>query len=153
MITYLIGDATQPLYRPAIIAHICNSVGGWGRGFVMAVSKRWSSPERIYRMNFKQGLGTTLFAQVEPDLWVANMIAQFDIGLGKGCLIDWSALDKCLAQVREKALELKASVSLPRIAMGLGGCRHWSQVREPLEKGLRDVNVFVYDFLKKGETK
>ena len=47
---YLKGDATCP-QAPGnkIIAHICNDIGGWGRGFVMALSKRWDEPEQQYR--------------------------------------------------------------------------------------------------------
>lgn len=49
-LTYQIGDATQPNGDgPRIIVHVCNDVGGWGKGFVVAVSKRWREPERRYR--------------------------------------------------------------------------------------------------------
>ena len=35
------GDATSPQAKgPKIIAHACNDIGGWGAGFVVAVSKR-----------------------------------------------------------------------------------------------------------------
>src|SRR5262245_22379163 len=44
------GDATAPrVDGPKIIAHVCNDVGGWGAGFVLAVSRRWPEPERAYR--------------------------------------------------------------------------------------------------------
>ena len=46
---YTIGNATQPEGRPAIIVHVCNDVGAWGRGFVLALSRRWPEPERRYR--------------------------------------------------------------------------------------------------------
>jgi len=49
-IHYLIGDATKPdVAGNKIIAHICNDVGGWGKGFVLAISKSWPEPERKYR--------------------------------------------------------------------------------------------------------
>ncbi len=36
-ITYLTGDATQPQSAgPKLIVHVCNDIGGWGRGFVVA---------------------------------------------------------------------------------------------------------------------
>src|SRR4029077_8760714 len=28
---------------------VCNDAGGWGKGFVIAVSRRWPEPERRYR--------------------------------------------------------------------------------------------------------
>ena len=44
------GDATSPQAKgPKIIAHICNDLGGWGKGFVLAISRRWPEPERAYR--------------------------------------------------------------------------------------------------------
>lgn len=49
-ITYHIGDATAPDGRgPGVIAHVCNDSGGWGKGFVLAVSRRWPEPEAAYR--------------------------------------------------------------------------------------------------------
>src|SRR5262249_13954931 len=49
-IQYLQGDATSPQAKgDKIIAHICNDLGGWGKGFVLAVSRRWSEPEASYR--------------------------------------------------------------------------------------------------------
>mgnify|MGYP002351074259 FL=1 len=44
-IIYLKGDATKPEgLGPRIIAHICNDVGLWGKGVVLAISKRWKLP-------------------------------------------------------------------------------------------------------------
>ena len=49
----VVGDATDPQFSSisevAIIPHICNDQGGWGRGFVLALSKKWKAPERAYR--------------------------------------------------------------------------------------------------------
>ncbi|WP_261986759.1 hypothetical protein [Actinomadura sp. HBU206391] len=44
------GDATSPQAKgPKIITHVCNDRGGWGKGFVLAISRRWPEPEREYR--------------------------------------------------------------------------------------------------------
>lgn len=49
-IIYLKGDATNPQTEGnKIIAHICNDLGGWGKGFVLAISRRWKKPENEYR--------------------------------------------------------------------------------------------------------
>jgi hypothetical protein len=41
------GDATSPQAKgPKLIAHIGNDLGGWGKGFVLAVSRRWPEPEQ-----------------------------------------------------------------------------------------------------------
>jgi len=82
-ISYEKGDATAPLGDgPKVIVHVCNDIGGWGKGFVMAISKRWSKPEQSYREWHKHGtdvpfaLGQVQFVEVEPSLWVANVIGQ-----------------------------------------------------------------------------
>ena len=39
-VNYIVGDATNPKKEGnKIIVHICNDIGGWGKGFVMAISK------------------------------------------------------------------------------------------------------------------
>jgi hypothetical protein len=46
----LIGDATKPEGAGVkIIAHVCNDIGAWGRGFVLALSKLSPAPERAFR--------------------------------------------------------------------------------------------------------
>ena len=82
-INYLTGDATAPQGSgPKIIVHVCNDVGGWGKGFVVAVSRRWKEPEKQYRAWKKDPsdqpfeLGEVQFVQVEDDIWVANLIGQ-----------------------------------------------------------------------------
>lgn len=49
-INYIKGDATNPVGdEPKIIVHVCNDIGGWGKGFVMALSNKWKEPETQYR--------------------------------------------------------------------------------------------------------
>ncbi len=73
-INYSTGDATAPDGEgPKIIVHVCNDKGGWGKGFVVAVSKRWPEPEAQYRRWSKEGgeapfaLGQVQFVEVEPE--------------------------------------------------------------------------------------
>lgn len=72
-VNYIIGDATNPVtIGNKIIVHVCNDIGGWGKGFVIAISKRWKQPEQQYREWFKSienfGLGQVQFVQVEEEL-------------------------------------------------------------------------------------
>lgn len=145
MITYLKGDATDPKQRPAIIAHICNDEGKWGRGFVVALSKRWKEPEAAYRLmsRSKVELGYQQLVGVAPNLWVYNMVAQRGVGNGDICRVDHLALDHCLEVLKWEALERGASVHMPRIGCGLGGAK-WYQI-EPALRKLGDVPVYVYD--------
>jgi O-acetyl-ADP-ribose deacetylase (regulator of RNase III) len=154
-ITYLKGDATCPQAKGVkIICHVCNDIGGWGKGFVLAVSKRWKQPEvayRIWHASGRQGgfvLGSVQFVQVERLIWVANMVAQRGIKRGRsGPPIRYEALAACLQQVALKARELNAYVHMPRIGFGLAG-GEWSKVEPIIEEHLiaAGVPVTVYDF-------
>ncbi|CAL9593773.1 hypothetical protein SUDANB99_05259 [Streptomyces sp. enrichment culture] len=153
-IRYVQGDATAPLGKGVkIIAHVCNDLGGWGKGFVVALSRRWPEPEAAYRRWHREragndfGLGAVQYVQVGPYLWVANMVGQRGIRTGsKGVPVRYEAIDAALDALAGKAAELGASVHMPRIGCGLAGGR-WSRV-EPLIAGrlvARGIPVTVYD--------
>lgn len=149
MITYLKGDATKPKSKDnKIIAHICNDIARWGKGFVMAISKRWSQPRKDYMALKDYSLGTTQFIPVEDDLWIANMIAQHKIySKNKNeRFVRYSAIRSCLKEVANKAQELKASVHMPRIGAGLGG-GDWDIIEKIIEEELceKNIEVFVYE--------
>lgn len=150
-VTYVVGDATRlRAGGPAIIAHVCNDIGGWGRGFVVAVTRRWPEPEREYRRWFRAGfeLGQIQLVPVEPDLWVANMIGQHDIRRGPDGTppIRYAAIEQCLATLADRATELGASVHMPRIGAGLAG-GHWDDIEPLILRTLsaRDIPVTIYD--------
>ncbi|HZM81461.1 MAG TPA: macro domain-containing protein [Candidatus Limnocylindrales bacterium] len=149
------GDATKPQAQgPKIVAHVCNDVGGWGKGFVVAVSRRWMEPERDYREWHREradndfGLGAVCLVRVEPDLWVANMVGQHDMrATSAGPPIRYEAIEQCLNTLADKALELGASVHMPRIGCGLAGGT-WDRIEPIVVRTLceRDVEVTVYDY-------
>lgn len=149
------GDATSPQAKgPKIIAHVCNDLGGWGRGFVLAVSRRWPEPERDYRQWHRGrarndfGLGAVRLVPVQPGLWVANMVAQRGIRTGSnGPPIRYPAVETCLTTLAAQALRLDASVHMPRIGCGRAGGR-WDLIEPIVVRTLCDagVAVTVYDF-------
>ncbi|MDF6046304.1 macro domain-containing protein [Streptomyces sp. JH14] len=154
-ITYVRGDATAPHGKGVkLIAHVCNDLGGWGKGFVLALSHRWPEPEAAYRRWHRDragndfGLGAAQFVQVGPYVWVANMVGQRGIRTGsKGVPVRYEAMDAALESVAERAVELGASVHMPRIGCGLAGGT-WSRVEPLIERRLlsRGVAVTVYDY-------
>jgi O-acetyl-ADP-ribose deacetylase (regulator of RNase III) len=149
VITYLKGDATQPQGPEGlkIIAHICNNIGGWGRGFVISLSNRWSEPEIEYRKWSKQDtfkLGAVQYVRVEPLLYVANMIAQEGYGKESKPPIRYPALRNCLASLERQASRHKASIHMPRIGCGLAG-GDWTEVEKLIQEKLGNLQVFVYD--------
>ncbi|MEU5811429.1 macro domain-containing protein [Streptomyces sp. NPDC047718] len=148
------GDATSPQAKgPKIIAHVCNDIGGWGKGFVLALSKRWPEPEADYRAWHRGragndfGLGAVRLVRVKDDTWVANMVGQRGIRTGSaGVPIRYDALERCLAALAGHAVELGASVHMPRIGCGLAGGK-WSRVEAMVTQAMseRGVAVTVYD--------
>jgi O-acetyl-ADP-ribose deacetylase (regulator of RNase III) len=135
-----------------IICHVCNDIGGWGKGFVLALSKRWEAPEAAYRQWYAAGtdfaLGAVQFVQVEPYIWVANLIGQRGTKTGSsGPPVRYGAIAIGLAKIAEKARELGASVHMPRIGCGLAG-GEWGKVEPLIEQHLcgAGVAVTVYDF-------
>lgn len=154
-IKYLKGDATSPQAKGIkIICHICNNLGGWGKGFVLAISKKWPEPEQDYRKwhkdraknNFE--LGALRLIQVEKYIYVANMVAQHGMKTGsKGPPIRYDAVKICLDQLAIKAAELEASVHMPRIGCGLAGGK-WEKIEPIVIETLinNGITTYVYDY-------
>ncbi len=153
MISYVKGDATRPQEAgPKVIAHVCNDKGGWGAGFVLAVSRRWTRPEECYRewnshrrpeemrlQNPTKGkilvttgdfeLGHVQLVQVEHDVYVANMVAQKGMldRAGDGPPIRYAALERCLERLAVLAKMLPdgpggMNRAVPSIHMPRIGC-------------------------------
>jgi hypothetical protein len=126
------GSATDPHGGPVtdgvIIAHLCNHIGAWGKGFVLAIDDLSPAPKVAYQHYAKThkkqlALGVTQFIEVEPHLFVANMIAQNGIDTSQGsCLVDYGALNKCLENVFLRAVLLRCNVHIPAgMGSGLAG--------------------------------
>lgn len=168
MITHVHGDATVPLGSgPKLIIHICNDLGRWGKGFVVAISSRWAQPEANYRAwyagrsttrdtpgqvistssNFS--LGEIQLVQVRSDVYVVNMIAQHGIGPGvSGPPIRYKALESCLEKTACVASSLSASVHMPKIGTGLAQ-GDWKVIASIIERTLvaRGLTVTVYNWV------
>ncbi len=155
-ITYLKGDATNPKGNDQrVIVHICNDIGKWGKGFVLAISKRWKSPEAVYRAAFSSrqnpGLGEVQFITVDVNLVVANIIGQSGIRSPSDTKtpapIRYAAVRKGLQEVAEFAKKENASVHMPRIGCGLAGGR-WEEIEPIIIETLvgQGIDVCVYDF-------
>ena len=150
------GDATRPQGDgPKVIVHVCNDAGGWGAGFVVALSRRWKGPEELYRRWHREGagdgrppfaLGEVQFVPVEDDLWVANLVGQHGLKTVNGVPpVRYDAIRDGLKTVARFAKESGASVHMPRIGAGLAG-GDWARISRIIEEELvnRGVAVTVY---------
>lgn len=162
-IKYLHGDATAPVGDGTkIIVHVCNNIGAWGAGFVLALSKKWKAPELAYRSHGKYDLGDYELVPVEGksptnQTIVCNLIGQ------EGTVS--RLVDKKLPPVRYVAIEhgLKQlarsitasqtmmtdtmSVHMPMIGSGLAG-GNWLIIERIIETTLCEagIPVTVYKF-------
>jgi O-acetyl-ADP-ribose deacetylase (regulator of RNase III) len=135
-----------------VIVHICNDVGGWDKGFVLALSKRWDEPERAYRVAFSGGgnlaLGDVQFVRVSATLTVANLIGQR--GLAPDSTgeppIRYEAVRAGLEKIGAYAKEHRLGVHMPRIGCGLAGGK-WELIEPIINETLvtKGLSVTVYD--------
>ncbi len=155
MLVYRTGDATRPdCQGPAIIAHVCNDQGAWGKGFVRALSARWPQPEEAYRQWASTGLwqeepfglgGVQAVAIPDTPWLVANMVAQHGLDPQQGVPpIRYGALETCLHKLQKLARLHSASLHMPRIGCGLAGGQ-WERVEPLIVKLLSEFEVVVYD--------
>ncbi len=167
-IKYIKGDATQPQGNGIkILVHIVNDLGAWGSGFVVALSKQWKTPEISYRKWHKEkdyndfASGSIQIVQVEPEIYVANMIAQHGLSMyAKGGLFDnlepqvppirYDALRECLKKICVIAQKYNASVHGPRFGAGLAG-GDWNIIEQIINEELisKNIDVTIYDLERK----
>ncbi|QXV57394.1 macro domain-containing protein [Amycolatopsis sp. TNS106] len=148
---YVTGDATQPVTTGSrVIAHVCNDRGGWGKGFVVALSRRWPELEDAYRAWARRSdfcLGAVDLVRVESETWIANMVAQHGYRSASNPVpLRYDALEKALSTVAKRAGDLGASVHLPRIGCGLAGGT-WEHIAPLIERTLtiQGIPTTVYD--------
>jgi O-acetyl-ADP-ribose deacetylase (regulator of RNase III) len=161
MITYIDGDATNPTGDGhKLIIHCCNDIGGWGRGFVLALSNKWKEPEYWYRKWYEQRaltsrldtnahfrLGNIQYVPVEKDITVINMIGQKGIKPENGISpIRYDAIRSCLKKVAEFASAIENStIHAPKFGAGLAG-GDWSKIEVLINEELKAFSVTIYDF-------
>lgn len=171
MLTHKVGDATAPSGKGTrVIVHCVNDIGRWGAGFVVAVSKKWPIAEDAYRewarlkhpefldrhYNSKvvtSGsflLGEVQIIEVEPGLYVANLIGQHGIRQGYDTRppIRYEAISKGLGKVYTWAKDNNASVHMPRMGAGLAG-GSWAKIEGVVKTVLceQGIRVTVYSLL------
>lgn len=149
-IKFLKGDASYP-QGPGFkfIVHIVNNIGGWGKGFVLALSRRWPVVSRVYRVRYREfKLGEVMFVTVEPDITIANLFGQEGIrSQGRKHPIRYAAVRKGLKYLAGQLAGYPVSVHMPRIGCGLAG-GVWSEIEPIIMETLiaAGIPVFVYDF-------
>lgn len=167
-IKYVEGDATLPQGDGRkIIAHICNDMGQWGAGFVIALSDRCTLPEEYYRRWYESEdsippelsdnqfeLGNIQFAPffygrdhwLKGNQFVCNMIAQINSDPSRTIPVSYVALRICLKKLAKRAEWAQATIHMPRIGCGIAG-GDWAEVSKSIlqEVSAHNIAVTVYD--------
>lgn len=153
---YLIGDATEPVKRPAIICHCCNNSNKWGSGFVVPLGNKYPESKKAYHEWFHTGdpvLGDVQFVYIRRenyDICVANLIGQHGVRWqGKTPPIRYNAIAKGLERVYQEAIDPKfnmpepVSVHMPRMGAVLAG-GNWQEIEKLINLSMGGVETYVY---------
>ena len=156
---YVDGDATAPIgegYK--VIVHCCNDVGGWGAGFVLALSRKNKAPERAYRAWHKSGeavLGAIQLVPFAPKTRVCNMIGQHTTCPDENGNppVRYEAIRKGLASLAKELKPrwfqpAKGSVHAPKFGSDLAG-GDWNVIEGIIKDELvaKGINVTIYNWV------
>lgn len=151
-INYIEGSAVYPIgNNKKLIIHGCNSLGYWGKGFVLAISKRWPFAKKEYQKWIKKDnpiLGDYMIINLEKDIFLCNIITQKNIYPRYKKHFDEEAFKLGLNNL-VKDIIFKSyydiSIHMPRIGCGLAGGK-WSVVENIINDKIisNKIEVFVY---------
>lgn len=143
----------SPDCKKIVIPHVTNDKGGWGAGFVVALSNYHSLPEEEYRQFCERTKEKDRLGEIQlvkfghgMDFYVANMCAQ-TLGYKDGKPpIRYSALVKCMEKVAICCKALNAEIYCPRFGAGLAG-GDWNEIEEYIKDYwiAEGIPVTVYD--------
>lgn len=129
-----------------IVAHGCNCSGGFGSGIAGAIKNQWPCVAIEFRNNGQGAelLGTVQPIQLSQDLYVANCYTQEFYGPGDKRYADPEAIEACLYQLVELAIETGLPLYIAKIGCGLGGLSWEHEVEEIYESVFNDSNLRVF---------
>lgn len=152
VIAYREGDLLDA--GPGVIAHGCNAKGKFGKGFALALSKKFPEAKIAYeRVHSESGLvlGSVVWADCGSIL-VANCITQATYGNDGKQHVSYSAVAACM-RVLNTAAEWGVpgtafedgfdEVHMPLIGADLGGGK-WSELSSVIERELSSATPFVH---------
>lgn len=155
MITHLRGDATRPILQPGknVILHCVNNIGKWGRGFVVALGRRYPAARREYLSLTQKHPHAELLGWIQlvpvggprHELYVCNLFGQDGIASRSNTEpIHYEALAEGLGLLQRRMMELGGTwtIHMPRMGTGLAGGR-WDLIEALITEQIA-VPVYVY---------
>ena len=139
-IKYVKGDLFDMIVPNTVIPHVCNNANKWGRGFVVPLMNKYLYARTEFdewakgnRRILPYGLGYTQVVEVEPYVWVANMIAQVfyvhDGSIRQHRPLYYNKLADCMEQVAKHCKVHSVDILAPKFGSELAG-GNWKFVED-----------------------
>lgn len=120
--------------KEGIIVHQTNCLGIAGAGLALAIRekyRKWYQDYHNFCIKEKPTVGTITYFEVVPNLWIANLFGQKNIG--RGATVEES-YDNMLFSLNIEAAKMNLPLYFPyKIGCGLGG-GNYSIIKQKLEK-------------------
>ena len=172
--TVVKGDATKPqtLDHRVLVAHVCNTLGAFGAGFVLAITKAWGyrvkdkyqaqistsdekGEEKLGKVSYILCTQAPSGAVLKPQIVVANMIAQEStVNRDNPRPLKYNALARCMDDVARIVLKSQNenkcridSIHCPKFGSDLSG-GDWAFIKELINDCwlVKGINVTVYEW-------
>jgi O-acetyl-ADP-ribose deacetylase (regulator of RNase III) len=128
-----------------IIAHGCNTKGGFGSGVAGAMAEKYPAARNAYISKYKMEgwkLGDVQFVLASKSLVVANCATQNSYMPRGRCHANYSAIRTCMEKVRDFAKDHSYTIAIPKIGAGLAG-GDWNKIKTILDEVFVDYDVTV----------
>lgn len=142
-IGYLLKEVTK-----GIIVQQVNAQGQMGSGIALAIKTKWPIVYDRYVAEIKQDtpdkglsyMGHVIYVEVEPDLWIANIVGQQFYGRDKSRVYtSYEALEMGFHSVKHFAKNKELDVHYPTIGCGLAN-GDWTRVSQLIAEQLDTIN-------------
>ena len=152
-IRILHGNILEPRgVGPRILCQLVNDrATRWGGGVARKMANRFPEAESAFTQSFlkiprDRRLSNVVFSKARDDITIASMIAQEGFGRSLFPRIRYAALTQCLGTVASHALELGASIHMPKIGTGAAG-GSWATIEDMIDDSMvrAGLSVTVYD--------
>lgn len=150
-----IGNMLDEVTR-GIIAHQVNAQGVMGGGIAKSIREKWPRVWDEYSKVVKPNqpdrgfgyMGMVIYVEVEPDLWVANIVGQQFYGRDPMYLYtSYEALEMGFHSVKNFALNHDLDVHYPLIGCGLGN-GDWTKVSQIICDRLGTITHTLWELPK-----
>lgn len=172
------GDVLDHKHNPTgkiVIPHVVNTLGCMGSGVAAGIRKKWPIANKWYEdwygmdsyggilddeltwTNHKFELGECQFVEVEPDIYVCNMVGQKDIGPNEFGMppIRMDSLRECIFRLRKFVVEnnISSIASCKFGSLRAGG--NFEDIKKMIFEIFQEVDVLwiTYCFEEKSSTK